>query len=132
MLTEPRIVLFYLSQIFYPVPGRLSIVHDVQLSRSLLEPWTTLPAILVVLGLIGFGIWQLRKRPMLSFAVLFFFLNHTVESSIIGLELIYEHRNYLPSLFLFAPVAMGLQYLVDHFRHQRYGFQRVVAFSSFS
>ena len=29
-----------------------------------------------------------------------------VESSILPLELIYEHRNYLPSMFLFWPVAI--------------------------
>ena len=72
LLTQPRIVLFYLGQIFYPVPGRLSIVHDVELSRSLFDPWTTLPAIFSVLALICFGLLQIRKRPMLSFAILFF------------------------------------------------------------
>ena len=73
LLTEPRIILFYLSQIFYPVPTRLSIVHDVVLSRSLIDPWTTLPAIMAVLALIGFGFAQMRKRPLLSFGLLFFF-----------------------------------------------------------
>ena len=127
LLTQPRIVLFYLSQIFYPVPSRLSMVHDVELSRSLIEPWTTLPAILGILALICFGVWQMRKRPMLSFAILFFFLNQVIESSVIGLELIYEHRNYLPSLFLFAPVAIGLQSLIEHFRAQGSTFHRVVS-----
>jgi hypothetical protein len=32
LLTEPRILLFYLSLIFYPTPGRLSIEHDVAVS----------------------------------------------------------------------------------------------------
>ena len=63
---------------------------------------------------------------MLSFAILFFFLNHAIESSVIGLELIYEHRNYLPSLFLFAPVAISLQRLIDHYRAQGSTFHRVV------
>ena len=129
MLTQPRIVLFYLSQIFYPVPSRLSIVHDVELSRSLCDPWTTLPAIFSVLALICFGVLQIRKRPMLSFAILFFFLNHAIESSVIGLELIYEHRNYLPSMFLFVPVAIGLQRLIDHYRAQGSAFHRVIALS---
>ena len=97
LMTQPRILFFYLTQIFYPTAGRLSIVHDVEISRSLVDPWVTLPAILGMLGLVGFGFWQMRRRPMLSFAILFFFLNHLIESSIIGLELIYEHRNYLPS-----------------------------------
>lgn len=126
LLTQPRVLLFYLSQLFYPIPGQLSLVHDVEISRSLVAPWTTLPAILGVLGLVGIGFWQMRRRPMLSFAILFFFLNHMVESSIIGLELIYEHRNYLPSLFLFVPMAAGLQALATHKRLKSPGFQRLV------
>ena len=73
LMTQPRILFFYLTQIFYPTAGRLSIVHDVEISRSLVDPWVTLPAILGVLGLVGFGFWQMRRRPMLSFAILFFF-----------------------------------------------------------
>lgn len=129
LLTQSRVIFFYLSQIFYPVPDQLSIAHDVELSRSLIEPWTTLPAILGVLVLIWFGVWQMHKRPMLSFAILFFFLNHAIESSVIGLELIYEHRNYLPSLFLFAPVAIGLRRLIDHYRAQSSIINRVVRIS---
>ena len=50
----------------------------------------------------------------LSFGILFFLINHIVESSILPLELIFEHRNYLPSMFLFLPVAAGIQSLLDH------------------
>jgi tetratricopeptide (TPR) repeat protein len=57
----------------------------------------------------------MRKRPILSFAILFFFLNHVIESSIIALELVFEHRNYLPSLFLFVPVAVVIKWLLDYY-----------------
>jgi tetratricopeptide (TPR) repeat protein len=118
LLTEPRIVVFYLSQIFYPVPTRLSIEHDINISTSLLHPWTTLPSILLVLVLIGFGLAQMKKRPILSFAILFFVLNHIIESTIIGLELVFEHRNYLPSLFLFLPVAAAFIKLLDYYQER--------------
>ncbi|MCI5190587.1 MAG: hypothetical protein D3905_12550, partial [Candidatus Electrothrix sp. AS4_5] len=39
MLTEPRIVLMYFSQIVFPIANRLSIAHDITLSTSLLSPW---------------------------------------------------------------------------------------------
>jgi hypothetical protein len=40
-----------------------------------------------------------RKRfPVLGFAVLWFFAGHAMESSILDLELYFEHRNYLPLL----------------------------------
>jgi tetratricopeptide (TPR) repeat protein len=128
LLTEPRILLFYLGQILYPIPNRLSIDHDVIISTSLFSPWTTLPAIFGVLTLIGSALFQMRKWPLLSFAILFFFLNHLIESTIIGLELIFEHRNYLPSAFLFLPVAAGFKQLLDLY-HRRKSFMHATLVS---
>jgi tetratricopeptide (TPR) repeat protein len=115
LMTQPRILIHYLSQIFYPVPLRLSIEHDAVVSTSLLTPWTTLPTVLTILLLMIFSFYQMGQRPIISFSILFFFLNHLVESSILPLELIFEHRNYLPSLFVFFPVSIALKRLFDHY-----------------
>jgi tetratricopeptide (TPR) repeat protein len=115
VLTQPGIILFYLSQLFYPVPHRLSIEHDIVVSTSLLHPWTTLPAIILSILLIGLAISQIRKRPLIALSVLFFYLNHIIESSILPLELVFEHRNYLPSMFLFTPVAAGINRLIAYY-----------------
>jgi Flp pilus assembly protein TadD len=116
LLTEPRILIIYLSQIFFPLPQRLSFQQDIQVSTSLLDPWTTLPAMVLILFLVVFGIFQIKRRPILAFGILFFFLNHTIESTILPLELYYEHRNYLPTLFIFWPVAEWLKRLLTYFR----------------
>lgn len=105
LLTEPRIILIYLSQIFIPLISRLSIVHIIQPSTSLFTPWTTLPAIAIIFTVIALSLIFLKKYPLFSFPVLFFFLNHIIESTILPLELIFEHRNYLPSFFLFLPIS---------------------------
>ncbi len=118
ILTEPGIVLFYITQIFYPLPSRLSITHDIQISNSLFEPFTTFGSILIIAVLIGCSIYFRKKAPLFSFAVLFFFLNHIVESTIIPLELIFEHRNYLPSMFIFLPVASGLCKFFNIYRNK--------------
>ncbi len=118
LLTQPRIILFYLSQIFYPLPGRLSIAHDVVMSSSFFNSWTTPASFLIIFGLILFSVCQIQTRPILSFSILFFFLNQAIESSIIPLELIFEHRNYLPSLFLFLPVACAFDYLMAACKHK--------------
>jgi tetratricopeptide (TPR) repeat protein len=112
LLTQPSILFFYLSLLLCPSPERLSIDHSFPLSTSLLHPWTTLPALLGIIALLVFAVLQCRKTPLLSFAILFFFINHLVESTIIPLELIFEHRNYLPSFFLFLPVAAGIQWAI--------------------
>ena len=120
LLTESRIVLHYLSQIFYPIPTRLSIEHDIVVSTSILKPLTTLPSILIIFGMIGLSLLRLWKNPLIAFAILFFFLNHVVESTVIPLELIFEHRNYLPSAFLFLPIAAGIKTLLNVYTKKKF------------
>lgn len=115
LLTESRVVFFYLSLLFYPIPARLSIDHDIVLSTSLFSPWTTSVSIAAILLLVILSFQQIRKHPLISFAILFFLLNQIVESTVLPLELIFEHRNYLPSLFLFLPVAAGLSSLLNRY-----------------
>jgi Tfp pilus assembly protein PilF len=119
LLTEPRIVVFYLSQIFYPIADRLSLDHDIVLSTSLFTPWTTLPTILFIVSLAVTAIWQMKKSPLYSFAILFFLVNHVIESSIIPLELLFEHRNYLPSLFLFLPVTAVIKRSINYYMEEK-------------
>ncbi len=115
LLTQPSVVLFYLFQIFYPTVEQFSIEHDFTVSTSLFHPWTTFPAILIVLALIVFALWRIKKNPILAFAILFFFGNHVIESTIIPLEMVFEHRNYLPTLFLFVPIAIGVKKAFDYY-----------------
>jgi protein O-mannosyl-transferase len=113
LMTEARVLVHYLSQIFIPLPDRFSIEHDVLISTTFFQPWTTFPAIMFLCGWLITGAWLLIKHPLVGFSMLFFLVNHLVESSVIPLELIFEHRNYLPSFLLFAPVGVGLNRLLD-------------------
>ena len=110
LLTEPRVLFLYLSQLLYPVPGAFSLVHDVAPSVSLLDPPATLAALAGLLVLIGLGVVIGRKYPLVGFPIIFYFVHHLVESTILPLALVYEHRNYLPSLFFFLPLALALAY----------------------
>lgn len=106
LMTEPRVILFYITLLLYPLSSRLMLLHDVELSTSLLAPWTTIPSILIIAGVIFYAIYIARKNPLISFCILFFFLNHAVEGSFLPLELVFEHRNYIPSFFFFIPIAL--------------------------
>ena len=119
LMTEARIVIFYLSQLIFPSPDRLAFMHDVPISRSLLDPGTTLAAMAAIVVLLVMGLVSARRHKFLSLAILFFFLNHLIESSVIPLELLYEHRNYLPSMFLFLPLAVLIVRGLTHFRRAR-------------
>jgi protein O-mannosyl-transferase len=129
LLTESRIIVYYISQIFYPMVHRLSLVHDINVSTSLFKPWTTIPSILVIISLLGIGFSQTIKRPIIAFSILFFFINHIIESTILPLELIFEHRNYLPSFFLFVPVAICLMWLADYFKIKKPFINILIVFS---
>jgi len=119
ILTEPRILIFYISQIFFPFPERFSIGHDISLSTSLFDPMSTFGAICLNFGIICLALGVLKRHPVFCFAILFYYLNHMVESSFIGLELIFEHRNYLPSAFLFLPFSQFFVFLLNKFRSRK-------------
>ncbi len=120
VMTESRVVLYYLKMLFYPLLSEMTLVHDVDVSTSLWSPWTTLPSIILV-GMIFLSafFWLPRRQPLIAFAVVFFFINHAIEGSFIGLELIYEHRNYIPSMLLFLIPAMLLLHALNFFSYHR-------------
>lgn len=97
LMTECRVLLLYLRWTVFPETQQLGLYHDdIIASHGLLSPATTLPAVITVLGLIT-GALLLRKRaPLLCFGLLWFFAGHIIESSVLPLELVFEHRNYLP------------------------------------
>lgn len=119
LLTEPRVIIFYISILLYPISSRLTLLHDIDISTSLMTPWSTVPVIVLIILLVAFAIYISRKRPLIAFSILFFFLNHTIESSFIPLELIYEHRNYIPSMFFFMPIAITMIYVMDYFSYKK-------------
>lgn len=102
VLTEFRVVCHYVTLLIFPHPARLNIDHHIPLSLSPWAPPATFfaGAVLAVLVKIGWGL--ARKRPVISFFIFWFLVNLILESSILGLELIFEHRLYLPSIAFFS------------------------------
>lgn len=107
LLTESRIIVWYMSLLLLPFPSRLSMEHDVVLSTSLLSPPTTLLSIGFILVLL----WQtfrLRRRyPLITYGCLWFFMNLAIESTFLPLELVFEHRLYLPSVGFFISIVLA-------------------------
>lgn len=100
LLTELRVVVYYLGLFLYPAPSRLNLDYDFPLSHSLLAPLTTLSSGLVILLLLLTAVLFARRARLFSFTVLWFLGNLLIESSVIALEIIFEHRTYLPSMFI--------------------------------
>lgn len=106
LLSQPRVLLDYLRRLLLPLPGDDALfVDQLQPSRGLLTPWTTLPAAMFVIGG-GLLLWFLRRRwPVLALAGLFFLAAHALEAGPVNLELAFPHRNYLPAALLFLPIS---------------------------
>lgn len=99
LLTQSRILWFYLSLILFPATHRLGLFHDdVRLSHGLFDPLTTLPAVISIAALIWLAVTRAMRYPVPAFGILWFLMGHALESTVLPLEIAYEHRNYLPSL----------------------------------
>ena len=111
-LTQLRVVLHYISLLFYPHPSRLNLDYDFALSYSLINPVTTLVSLIVIVGLIALAFYLAQKQRLISFCILWFFVTLIIESSIIPLAIIFEHRLYLPSmLVVLVPVLLAYRYI---------------------
>ena len=109
LLTQPRALYEYLGQLWIPGLGATGIFADgFAHSQDWRTPWTTQPAALL-LAIAAGAAWRLRQRlPVMAAAIGFFLAGHLMESSVVMLELYFEHRNYLPSLLLFWPLCWWL------------------------
>ncbi|MGB1562356.1 MAG: hypothetical protein ACPHN2_12735 [Sinimarinibacterium flocculans] len=106
MLTEPRVVLGYLSTILLPRPSDVTLFHDFyRASTSLWAPPETALAVVLLAGLTIAAIGYRKRFPVISAAWLFFLVAHSLEASPIPLELAFDHRNYLPLVGLALAVA---------------------------
>jgi tetratricopeptide (TPR) repeat protein len=101
LLTQFHVICTYLRLLFVPLGQNLD--YDYPIYARFWHTSTVLCCV-VLLTILLWGIWLFRRSRMLSFAVFFFFLTLSVESSVIPIsDLIFEHRLYLPC-FAFAIV----------------------------
>ena len=117
LLTQGRVLCLYLWQILLPLPSHMPFYYDwIQPSRSMLEPPTTLPALLAVIALLAMA-WRFRhQRPLFALGLLLFFAGHFMTSNANGLELAFEHRNHFPLIGIALAAGDLLALCVDRFK----------------
>lgn len=98
MWTEGRVLVDYLHWLIAPTPNALSLYHDdIAISTGWLSPWTTAASWALIALLIGISVHVRKRKPLFTLGVLWFFGGQLLVSTYFPLELVYEHRNYLPS-----------------------------------
>lgn len=106
LLSEPRALWSYLWRLALPRAGGGGLsVEDFPASRGWLDPISTLPSIVALLAVTAAALIFRRRFQIASFAWLFFLAAHLLESTVVPLELYFEHRNYLAASMLSWPLA---------------------------
>jgi tetratricopeptide (TPR) repeat protein len=114
LLTQPRVVVDYLQNWFVPKLYTTGVFQDHYIkSTGLLTPITTLLATVMHVSIIIFAFVSRHRFRLLSLAILFYYAGHLLESTVLNLELYFEHRNYLPAALLFLPVVVFLREHLD-------------------
>lgn len=119
-LTQASVLLTYLRLLFLPYGQNLD--YDYPVNSRLLDV-NVLAAVLTHALLIALAIkllWDGRRgkgeywKAVTGFGVLFYYIAISVESSVIPLvNLIFEHRMYLPSAGVFIVIALNTEHLAD-------------------
>lgn len=104
-LTQLRVIVMYMQLLVLPINQNLD--HDVPVFDSPWD-WRTLGALLLIAAVLFVAVKAFRRRRLLAFGILWFFLTLLVESSIIPInDAMFEHRLYLP-MFGFCLVVVEL------------------------
>jgi protein O-mannosyl-transferase len=119
VLTQFRVVLYYVTLLIYPHPSRLTLDYDFPISKTIFDPPTTLISMLIVLGIMGFSIGIAKRKPVLSYFILWYFGNLVIESSIFPLEMVFEHRLYLPAVGPFVLFSLMVIRGIEKWRYKR-------------
>ena len=114
VLTQGRALVFYIGQIVLPNSSKMALFHDeIAASRSLIDPVTTLLSFGFLAALTLITIWYRGKNRLFLAGWLWFLAGHLIESGIVPLELVHEHRNYFPMLGLLMMAYSLLSQLMN-------------------
>ena len=99
LMTESRVLWVYVHSLLLPDLTRMGLfLDDFLLSTGFLNPMSTLLSTVAWCAVLLTAIFMRQCLPILSFSILWFLTGHILESSFIGLEIAFEHRNYLPGI----------------------------------
>jgi tetratricopeptide (TPR) repeat protein len=101
LMTECRVIWLYIRMLVVPDISKMGLYHDdYAISRSMWQPPMTVPAAFAIL-VMPYICWRTyRFDHLVAYGLVFFFAGHVLESTVFPLELVHEHRNYLPDFGL--------------------------------
>ncbi len=113
-LTEFRVLVLYLQNIFFPLQKNIYLIADIKTSTSLLTPVSTLLSLIFLIVLLIASYLLYEKDRIISLGILGFFLFHLIESTFLPLYTIFFHRNYIASFFIIMGTFKAIGYLKNN------------------
>jgi len=104
--TQLNVIVIYIRLLFLPAGQNLDYMYPFK--TGFFDGYTP-AAFLLLVALAGVGIWQIKRRPAISFGIFWFFITLSIESSFFPIiDALFEHRLYLP-MFGFA---IAISYII--------------------
>ena len=106
VISQFTVILFYLKLIIFPNVAEMTLYHDgYAVSRNI--DAKVIISFSVLLFLVFAALFSCKKYKYISLGIGIFFISHVLESTIIPLELVFEHRNY----FALAGIVLAISFL---------------------
>ncbi|MFQ5561351.1 MAG: tetratricopeptide repeat protein, partial [Nitrospinota bacterium] len=126
LLTEFRVIVSYLRLLLFPTNQNLDYDYPLYHTFFTLPVFTSFCVLIFLLSLGIFFLIQAKRREgaftLAGFGIIWFFVTLSVESTVIPLHVIFEHRLYLPSIGLILSAVTVLFILFEITNRQRYFF----------
>lgn len=110
LISQIHALTMYLGQMLLPLPDRLPFYYDnFPFQHSLAS---TLAKLSLLVSLLVAALAGVRRWPLFSLGILWFFVAHALTSNVVPLELAFEHRNYFALLGMLLAIAQLLSVLL--------------------
>jgi hypothetical protein len=121
LFTEFRVLVTYLRLIFLPVNQNLVYDYPIYYSFFNIEVFSSFVFLVLLFGVSIYILFRYRDSTphtrLISFGIIWFFINLLLESSIIPLHnVIYEHRMYLPSVGVFSALTVAIFMVINRWK----------------
>jgi protein O-mannosyl-transferase len=127
LFTQLRVLVTYIRLLFLPINQNLD--YDYPIYNSFIDP-NVLISFFLLLSIFALGVYSLYRSEgtdtdtryalrLTSFGIFWFFITLSVESSVIVIvDVIFEHRVYLPSVGAFIALLASFFFLLNNLKHK--------------
>ncbi|MDF1644104.1 MAG: hypothetical protein P1U80_07965 [Pseudomonadales bacterium] len=124
LLTQIDVLFYYLQLILLPRLSEYSLYHD-DFPVVTQFGWGTFFRLSIIVGVAALSVVSIAKKKinLILFGLAWFLVAHAMESTVIPLEMIFEHRNYLASYgVVFALSVFLLMYLPEYIKSIKFSY----------